>query len=452
MGNPAGGAANRFPIIIAAVDQFSKIFQKATQSVVDLNKPIEDTKRGFKKLSSDPALPSISKDLKDVASSSKDALGGLAALVPSISTLAGIGSLAGLGEFASHWINNAAAIDRSSQILGMNAEALQTWQGALRMAGGSADAATGALQSLGQTMQGAAFGRDQNALAILSKLGIQLHRTRDGAVDVDAAMLDLSASFDATRRAFGIQAAENLVNQFGLGGLIPLLIKGQDGVIKLRDEWKRTGAVISQESLDNATSLYGKLAHLEGAAEGAGNALGGVLAPGLGKAADATSRLLETSSQLLNTLSQLPAKAYERPDSRRQIVGMVKASAGINAATTPGADLLVDLMTSAAELGQHIGEMIVGKQPEAKAPPAPAASAVPTPYGPRHDAENEVLRQQGANRAAFLRDQLSLPIEGKVDVSIRVTGAPPGSSAHVTQSGQVNATAQVETFMPTSGP
>lgn len=396
-------ADNRFSIAVGAIDEASPIFNKVKSALGGLNKPIGEAQSSFKRLSDSPAFDSIGKSIASIGKGAQDSVGWLSALVPGLGTIAAIGSGAGIANFERDWTNRGASIGRVSAQIGLNTTSLQLWEGAARQAMVSAAGADSALGTLGATMNSAVFGRENAALGAMAQLGIDVHRTKEGAVDLDDAMMQLSKTFDATRAAHGVEAAENLVQQFGLGELIPLLLKGEDGIKRYREAWQKTNAVMSPEAIDAASGLYGKLTLLEGAVEGTGNALGTSLAPALGWVADNLTAAASAWSEYLS--------------SRLGINAKMKFMAG--------------------------------------APPGASGTPAATPYSGGGGNMTDALRDRGLTLAPLPESQptgAGVGTGGAVDIRVHFDQAPPGTRVITQSSGNVNASARVEHAMPNSGP
>src|SRR5207245_4911439 len=102
--------------------------------------------------------------------------------------------LLGSAALSNEWARLGSEAARTSRTLGVSTSDLQSLRGAAEIAGVSSSDLTGGLKSLGDTMQDALYGRNQQALAVLNKLGVGIHRTSSGAIDSTRAFNDLATA------------------------------------------------------------------------------------------------------------------------------------------------------------------------------------------------------------------------------------------------------------------
>ncbi len=138
-----------------------------------------------------------------------------------------IGILAAAGyaafKFADGWAKGAASIGHSAETIGLGTKALQEFTAAAERQGMDKGAATGTLGSLSQTLNDARYGRNNNAVAVLNRLGVKMQTNKDGTVNV-AAMLPAIADAIARQNSSGRRtAAQNL----GIGlDALPVFAQG----------------------------------------------------------------------------------------------------------------------------------------------------------------------------------------------------------------------------------
>jgi hypothetical protein len=97
----------------------------------------------------------------------------------------GVLAAAAYGAFklASGWAAGGAAIGRMGEILGISTKALQEFTAAGERAGLDKSTAAGALGGLNQNLNDARYGRNNDVIALLSRLGLKLKTNQDGTVD-----------------------------------------------------------------------------------------------------------------------------------------------------------------------------------------------------------------------------------------------------------------------------
>ena len=85
-------------------------------------------------------------------------------------------------EFEEKFSKPDAATGYLAQTIGMSAHDLQTFQIAADEVGVLAVDMGSALQNVGNVLNDARFGRNQTALALLTRLNIQIKTNKDGSV------------------------------------------------------------------------------------------------------------------------------------------------------------------------------------------------------------------------------------------------------------------------------
>ncbi|MBD3813924.1 MAG: hypothetical protein IE917_17135, partial [Betaproteobacteria bacterium] len=212
--------ANQFNIDITASDKASQVFNKMTSRVRVLNQGLSVTNREAQR----------GAEL-------------FRSMIPSVSTLAGIGSVAGAGALVKNFGDTSMSLSNMADNLGLSTTKLQELHGAAKLTGLSVGSIDSGMKSLGTTMENAMFGRDNNALMTFKALGIEMHKTAKGGPDTHRALLDIS---NAIRKLDNPQAQEALASKLGVSELLPLLRKGSAGIQELEDRSEKLGMVQSQ--------------------------------------------------------------------------------------------------------------------------------------------------------------------------------------------------------------
>ena len=436
----------RFKIGIAAVDEFTPTFAKANQAIGNLNKPIAGIEASFKKLAGGPALDSIGKSLAGVGASALDAVSAIGSLIPSIGVLAGLGSGAGILGFANSWNNAAADINRTARSIGITTTALQEWQFAARAAGLQTEAIDSGFSSLAATLENAVAGRNNEVLGLMTRLGIEMKTTADGAVDVASGLEDISAAFDRTRKGgiiqiggvkmSGLEGAKNLAQTLGVGNLIPLLLQGQERINQFVADARGLGGIFSPEDAARAERYSQSINRLGAAASGTANVIGRHLTPSITGMSDA----------LTNTLSDF-----------NRGVGFLEKNKNNGMAFQVGAiaiESYLDQLWKDVVGGDSLKRFGAKFSAGGRAPETPY-SIKPTGIGAGRSlldlAQDHAALQDAAKRNPIITPAMAEIQRGQVSVDIRLHGAPAGTVASVSQSGNVDATARIETSMPLSG-
>lgn len=182
-------------------------------------------------------------------------LGSIQSLAREVGITLGAGVLLrGLDQFIES--SKAAAFELRQTALGLNAttDELQEFQFVGATAGVSADAMASALGSLQGKAREAALGNAQAAFAF-SRLGIQLTDSSGHFRSSSALMADLADGLRNIQDPY--QRVAIVQNLFGESGrrLLPVLQQGSKGIAELREQSRRLGGGISQETIDASNAL-----------------------------------------------------------------------------------------------------------------------------------------------------------------------------------------------------
>ncbi|MDR6850393.1 phage tail tip lysozyme [Sphingomonas sp. BE137] len=184
------------------------------------------------------------------------ALGGVA-----VAGAATVGVLAAAAyaafKVANGWAKGAASIGRTADIIGVGTKAFQEFTIAAERAGVSRDQAAGAIGGLSQTLNDARYGRNNEALALLSRLGVAIKTKSDGTVDVKA-MMPAIADAAARQNSSGQRTMSRILG-YGAAGQT---IFGQGGATLKADmaDVGKNGAVIAEQSIVMAKRVVRKAA------------------------------------------------------------------------------------------------------------------------------------------------------------------------------------------------
>lgn len=151
--------------------------------------------------------------------------GAVAGVGVAVGATVGVLAAAAYGAFklADGWSRGAAAIGRTAEIAGVSAKALQELNAAGERVGVDKATSSGALGGLSQTLNDARYGRNNEALAVLARIGVKLQTKEDGTVDVEA-MLPQIADAVARQNSSG---RRTLASKLGFGqAALPLFTQG----------------------------------------------------------------------------------------------------------------------------------------------------------------------------------------------------------------------------------
>lgn len=267
-----------FNIVITAADKASATARKVENALSRVTRPFDEVGKSFKSLGREIGFDKIGKNLGTIRNSAISAARGLGSIVAPLSAITGVASVSGVVALADGWAKVGRSITYASQSSGVGVRGLQEIEGAAQLVGVASGTASQGLQSLGDTMQDALYGRNQQALMLFNRLGIGIKKTATGAVDAEGQFKALAGAIYGLKNA----QQQNLVaGQFGLTGLLPLLRQGPAAIEKLTGRARELGLVMDGSALKSATDFANNLEAVEAAGRGLRNELGNALIPAI---------------------------------------------------------------------------------------------------------------------------------------------------------------------------
>ena len=125
-----------------------------------------------------------------------------------------IGVLAAAGyaafKLADGWAQGAASIGRTAATIGIATRQLQEFNAAAERQGVDKGTATSAAAGLSQSLNDARYGRNNDAVALLSRLGVKLQLNKDGTVNTGA-MLPVVADAIARQNSSGRRTSARIL-------------------------------------------------------------------------------------------------------------------------------------------------------------------------------------------------------------------------------------------------
>jgi hypothetical protein len=267
-----------FNIVITAADKASATARKVENALSRVTRPFDEVGKSFKSLGREIGFDKIGKNLGTIRNSAISAARGLGSIVAPLSAITGVASVSGVVALADGWAKVGRSLTYASQSSGVGVRGLQEIEGAAQLVGVASGTATQGLQSLGDTMQDALYGRNQQALMLFNRLGIGIKKTATGAVDAEAQFKALAGSIYGLKNA---QQQNLAAGQFGLTGLLPLLRQGPSAIEKLTGRARELGLVMDGAALKSATDFANNLEEVEAAGRGLRNELGNALIPAI---------------------------------------------------------------------------------------------------------------------------------------------------------------------------
>jgi hypothetical protein len=180
-----------------------------------------------------------------------EAVGGFAGAAASATVVvAGLAAATyGLGE---KFAKSGAGIGRQAKSLAVAAEDLQAIRAAGEREGVSADQTDASIGGLGDVLEDAKIGKNNEALATLNALGVKLKETKDGAVDVKSALFDIS---DAIARQKDPLVQRKLAGMFGVSGMLPALRQGSAALKAEGADYVAGGGAFTDQEIDEAEGV-----------------------------------------------------------------------------------------------------------------------------------------------------------------------------------------------------
>lgn len=163
-------------------------------------------------------------------------------------------------------VETASALNDTSVALGVTTEALQELGYAAQLNGSSLEGMADGLRKLSIHMEAAAEGGGE-AAEVFRKLGVSV--TEGGKLRAaDAVLEDIAEKFKAMPD--GARKVATAIDLFGKSGasLIPTLTVGREEIVKLREEARGLGVVMSKELIESGDSLGDTWDKLKFAADG----------------------------------------------------------------------------------------------------------------------------------------------------------------------------------------
>jgi hypothetical protein len=288
--------ASVFLITIRATDNATAAVKRVKDSIGKITRPITDIKRSSVALGRELGLGKVAAGFSWIGRTAAHAAGGVAKIIAPMSALVGVGSIAGIAALATEWGHLGFEIGNTATNLGVTTSDLQSLRGAAELAGVSSESLTGSLQSLGDTLNDAKWGRNQGALAMMNRLGIGIHMTADGSVDAVRGFKDMA---NAISKIHNVQTQHLVARTFGLEAALPLLRKGAAGIEEYQRKIADFGGVSTKGGIEAAEQFGLQLKFLEAAAGGLKISIGSALMPVLMPLIDQLTKWISANRELI---------------------------------------------------------------------------------------------------------------------------------------------------------
>lgn len=267
--------ANEFLLRIRA-DGESEAVKKITAALSKISEPVEKAQARVAKLGTqgNANLQKLSKGFTGAADAARKVVDRIVEIIPGLTAIGGAASLAGVAALTSRFASFSFGLNKTSRLLGMNAQDLAAWHVAAKRAGVSAQEFDSAMASSQDSIRGASNGANPEAMLVLQKMGVQISRNRDGTVDYLKTQQDVLKALEAQRSVEGQRAAAAAL---GMSALLPIVQQGTWEADKARAA--RKGMVPTPDEISRAAEFHRNINDLQDSVEGLGNSIGSALIP-----------------------------------------------------------------------------------------------------------------------------------------------------------------------------
>jgi hypothetical protein len=340
---------NIFRTVITATDNSESVVSKANARWGKFGAGIQNTQSSLKGFGKQSGLDKVGESFGNVTKQARGLLDQVISISAPMAAIAGIGTAAGLAEMARKWGDAGSEIMRTSTVIGMSKQSLQEWRGVAQLAGTSVDGMTEGLHSLGNTLNDAISNRNQGALVAMNKIGLQLHYTKDGAIDTADAFMQLNRAVNMPGR--NAHTDETIVNMLGASSLLPILRMSTGQIESYRQEVYKLGMVQGDDAVASADKFAQSSRNLGGALTALGNTISSTLAPAFGPLIDDTTTMISNNQDLIASLVGIAVNASLIVGGVKGVSLLKDAVAGLSLKTAIGAESLAGMLTKIPFIG-----------------------------------------------------------------------------------------------------
>jgi soluble lytic murein transglycosylase-like protein len=289
-----------FTVTITAVDKATATVRRINAQMAKLTSPVRELRKSVQDFSRETGFNRVGDAFGKVASSAQGAVRSVTALVPAIGAITSVATVAGVVALANAWGKMGQEIANTSQALGVQTGDLQAYRNAARLAGASAADMDSSLKALGDTLEDATYGRNNEAAQFMHRFNLTLSRTKTGAVDSMRALRQLAEIIQAQNGNTAVQ--RRIMQQFGVSeALLPMLQKGAKGIEEFVQAGQQSGNVMGDEQIRNAQAYAQNITKLDMALEGLKNTIGNALIPVLEPLITSLSQWITQNRELIAT-------------------------------------------------------------------------------------------------------------------------------------------------------
>lgn len=268
--------SQEFVIRIRADDAATATVKKIQAALGKITEPVDKVTKRVGKLGDlgKTNLGKLENGFRKAATSASKVVDKIVEIVPGLTAIGGAASLAGLSALAVRFGSFGFTLNKTSKLLGMNAQDLAAWHVAARRAGVSAEEFDSSMSASQMAIRGAANGSDPHAMLMLQKMGVQIARNTDGTVDYYSTQQRLMRAIQGQH---SVEAQRDAAGTFGMGGILPMIQNGTWDADKARAY--KQGVVPTDMEIAQAKQFNEQIADLRSSAEGLGYSIGSTLVP-----------------------------------------------------------------------------------------------------------------------------------------------------------------------------
>ncbi|WP_419692243.1 phage tail tip lysozyme [Burkholderia gladioli] len=266
-----------FVIRIRADDAATATINKIQAALGKVTAPVEKAQKRFANVGTVGlrSFEKLTKSLDSAARAAHTLVDKVVELVPGLAAIGAAGTVAGVVGLTTRFGSFGFALNKTSKLLGMNAQDLAAWHVAAKRAGVSASEFDSAMASSQSAIRSAAYGQNKDAMVALQKLHVQISRNTDGTVaDYQGVQQQI---MKALAKIPSVQGQRAAADAFGMGALLPMIQQGTYAADRVRAV--RKGLVPTADEVARASQFTQDINDLEDSVNGLGNSIGSTLIP-----------------------------------------------------------------------------------------------------------------------------------------------------------------------------
>lgn len=257
-------------------------------------------------------------------------------------------SVAGLVKFTQDMADWGDQLQDTAMQLGATTERVSELAYIANASGDSLDSVALGMQRLGRNAAEAASG-SQNQADAFNRLGVSVVDAEGKLKSMDQLLLETADSF--ARHADGPEKVALAMELFGRAGvnMIPILNEGRAGFERLEQVARRTGTVLSAETVAGMVAVQQSAIELKVSFQGLGVALFNVFQP-------AINGLIKSISGLVQTMTGWVNESYETGGAMRFVALMAAAVTSAIMTMVSAFELLWEVASAVLNsIGQSLG-------------------------------------------------------------------------------------------------